>query len=119
MNLAVGGWFDGGITPGPGDIPATMQVDYVRVYKEEGDTKATASGSGLGSTPPPAGVAVTGVSLDKKEITLKQAGETAILTAAVTPSNASNKNVTWTSSDTNVATVSIIKLITADRSMWE
>lgn len=106
MNLAVGGWFDGGITPGPGDIPATMQVDYVRVYKEEGDTKATASGSGLGSTPPPAGVAVTGVSLDKKEITLKQAGETAVLTAAVTPSNASNKNVTWTSSDTNVATVS-------------
>ena len=45
MNLAVGGWFDGGITPNPGDIPATMQVDYVRVYKAKGDTKATSSGS--------------------------------------------------------------------------
>ncbi|WP_195963691.1 glycoside hydrolase family 16 protein [Clostridium cuniculi] len=35
MNLAVGGWFDGGVTPNEGDIPATMQVDYVRVYKAE------------------------------------------------------------------------------------
>lgn len=33
MNLAVGGWFDGGITPNPGEIPATVEVDYVRVYK--------------------------------------------------------------------------------------
>lgn len=33
MNLAVGGWFDGGIAPNPGDLPASMQVDYVRVYK--------------------------------------------------------------------------------------
>ncbi len=37
MNLAVGGWFDGGLTPNEGDIPATMKVDYVRVYKEDGD----------------------------------------------------------------------------------
>lgn len=32
MNLAVGGHFDGGLAPSPSDIPATMQVDYVRVY---------------------------------------------------------------------------------------
>ncbi|MDU0330418.1 glycoside hydrolase family 16 protein [Paenibacillus sp. 3LSP] len=37
MNLAIGGNFDGGIAPGPGDIPATMQVDYVRVYKDNGN----------------------------------------------------------------------------------
>ncbi|MCM3702307.1 glycoside hydrolase family 16 protein [Paenibacillus macerans] len=36
MNLAIGGNFDGGITPNPGDIPATLQVDYVRVYKDNG-----------------------------------------------------------------------------------
>lgn len=35
MNLAVGGNFDGGRTPNASDIPATMQVDYVRVYKEQ------------------------------------------------------------------------------------
>lgn len=33
MNLAVGGYFDGLRTPSAGDIPATMSVDYVRVYK--------------------------------------------------------------------------------------
>lgn len=49
MNLAVGGWFDGGITPEAGDIPAEMQVDYVRVYAAEGDSAATHSGtSGAG-----------------------------------------------------------------------
>lgn len=36
MNLAVGGYFDGGHSPSPSDIPATMQVDYVRVYKDAG-----------------------------------------------------------------------------------
>ncbi|EKQ50207.1 MULTISPECIES: family 16 glycosylhydrolase [unclassified Clostridium] len=40
MNLAVGGWFDGGLTPNAGEIPATMKVDYVRVYKADGDVQA-------------------------------------------------------------------------------
>jgi len=40
MNLAVGGWFDGGLTPNESDIPATMQVDYVRVYKADGDEES-------------------------------------------------------------------------------
>lgn len=52
MNLAVGGWFDGGITPNAGDLPAEMQVDYVRVYQAEGDKNATHSGTnGAGGTP--------------------------------------------------------------------
>ena len=41
MNLAVGGWFDGGVTPGEGDIPASMNVDYVRVYQAEGSTNGS------------------------------------------------------------------------------
>ena len=45
MNLAVGGWFDNGVVPGEGDIPATMQVDYVRVYKEVGNSAFTSTGS--------------------------------------------------------------------------
>ncbi len=111
MNLAVGGWFDNGITPDAGDVPATMQVDYVRVYKAEGDTKATISGSGVGSNPQPSNpqpstVAVTGISMDKKEVTLTQAGQTTTLTKTIAPSNATNKNVTWTSSNPAVATVS-------------
>lgn len=110
MNLAVGGWFDGGIAPEAGDIPATMQVDYVRVYVEEGDTTATHSGTagnGGGTvTPQPSTVAVTGITMDQKEVTLTEAGQTTNLSKTITPSNASNKNVTWTSSNPAVATVS-------------
>ncbi|WP_233254374.1 peptidoglycan-binding protein [Salipaludibacillus keqinensis] len=35
MNLALGGWFDGGREPDVEDLPVSMQVDYVRVYKDE------------------------------------------------------------------------------------
>lgn len=41
MNLAVGGWFDNGVTPLEGDIPANMQVDYVRVYQDPESTNST------------------------------------------------------------------------------
>ena len=47
---------------------------------------------------------VTSVSLDKTSLELTE-GETAQLTATVEPEDASNKNVTWESSNTNVATV--------------
>jgi len=47
---------------------------------------------------------VTGVSLNK-ETTSLEAGKEEVLTAAIAPENASNKNVVWSSSDTKVATV--------------
>ncbi len=50
-------------------------------------------------------VPVTGISLDKGSVSL-DAGKTATLTATVSPSNATNKGVVWTSSNTAVATVS-------------
>ena len=49
-------------------------------------------------------VAVTGVTLDKSEVSIT-VGNTATLTATITPSNATNKNVSWTSSAEGVATV--------------
>ncbi len=49
-------------------------------------------------------VAVTGVSLDKTSLAMK-IGETAILNATVKPDNASNKQVTWSSDKTSIATV--------------
>jgi len=47
---------------------------------------------------------VEGVSLDKTSLNMT-AGDTATLTPSFTPSNATNKNVTWKSSDEKVATV--------------
>ena len=49
-------------------------------------------------------VDVTGVSLDKTTANLLE-GESTALVATVMPSNATNKNVTWSSSNSSVATV--------------
>jgi len=49
-------------------------------------------------------VSVTGVALDKSTAALT-VGKTVQLTATVSPSNATNKGLTWASSDTSVATV--------------
>ena len=50
-------------------------------------------------------VHATGVSLDENSISLEE-GQTEQLTATVAPSNATDKSVTWSSSNTSVATVS-------------
>ena len=53
----------------------------------------------------PASVSVTGVTLDKSVTTL-EVGDTETLTATIAPSNATNKNVSWSSDAPSVATVS-------------
>lgn len=55
---------------------------------------------------------VTGVTLDKSSLELTE-GDVTIITATVNPSNASNKNVYWTSSDSSVATVDNTGKVTA------
>ncbi len=57
-------------------------------------------------------VAVTGVSLDKSELSLSEGGKYT-LTATITPSDATNQNVTWSSDNTTVATVSDSGVVTA------
>lgn len=57
-------------------------------------------------------IAPEGISLNKKSASLK-AGQTLQLTATIVPSNTTNKTVTWTSSNTKVATVSSKGLVTA------
>ncbi len=50
-------------------------------------------------------ISVTGVTLNKSALSLIE-GNSETLTATVTPDNATNKGITWTSSNTNVAIVS-------------
>ncbi|MBR4748839.1 MAG: Ig domain-containing protein [Abditibacteriota bacterium] len=59
-----------------------------------------------------ASVPVTGVTLSDADIKLKK-GESATLTATVSPSDATDKNVTWSSDDASVATVSSDGVVTA------
>jgi formylglycine-generating enzyme required for sulfatase activity len=58
------------------------------------------------------GTSVTGVTLNKTGTTILE-GETEQLTATVTPSGADNQNVSWSSSDSSIVTVSTSGLITA------
>lgn len=53
----------------------------------------------------------TGIVLDRQNISFANIGETVQLTANVLPEDASNKNVSWASSDTKVAIVSNGKVV--------
>ena len=68
-------------------------------YNVHVNVSASSSGGGGSTTVP-----VTGVSLNKSSTSLT-VGKTEILTATVTPTNATNKAVTWSSNNTTVATV--------------
>lgn len=62
----------------------------------------------------PEQVAVTGMTLEKKSIEVEK-GKTETINAIITPENATRKGITWTSSNTNVATVTngVVKGISA------
>ena len=92
-----------------GLTPNTTYTFYAR-KKASGYYKTSAASSGTQITTDK--IVVTGVTLDKTSFTL-DAGETATLAATVYPTNATDKTVTWSSSDTNVATVSTSGKVTA------
>ena len=58
----------------------------------------------VGCTEEPAPIVVTSVTLDSTSMTLVE-GDTQKLTATISPSNAENKTVIWTSSNSSVASV--------------
>ena len=53
----------------------------------------------------PKPVKVSSITLNQTSLTMTLKGQTASLTATVTPDNAANKNITWSSSNSSVATV--------------
>ena len=63
-------------------------------------------------SPTPTDIKVTGVSLNKTSLSLEE-NETFQLVATVAPSDATNKEVTWSSTDTKYVTVSKTGLVTA------
>ncbi len=73
------------------------------ITAEAGSKKATCTVTvTAAAVVPPAGV--TGITLDKTSATLAR-GKTLMLTATVTPANAVNKTVSWSSSNPQIATV--------------
>ena len=97
---------------------ATVSASGLVTAKAKGETKITATakdGSGeyaycyvtvTGSVKP------SGISLDQTSAKVKK-GKTLTLKATVTPGNATNKKVTWKSSNTKIATVDAKGVVTA------
>ena len=100
---------------------ATVSSSGLVSAKAEGTAKITAKTEDGGKTATVTitvkkadggSVSVTGVSLDKSSISLK-VGESETLKATVSPANATNKGLTWTSSMSSVATVTSDGVVTA------
>ncbi|WP_433814690.1 Ig-like domain-containing protein [Flavobacterium johnsoniae] len=101
-------------------IPAALAGTYVNPYNNNASVTLTAGSTRnfaafeylvLTNTNAPV-VAVTGVSVSPATVTVGL-GTTQQLNAAIAPANATNQNVTWTSSNTAVATVNASGLVTA------
>lgn len=87
---AFGGWYS--------DSACTKEVSFPLIVT--GNTTIYAKWT----AETPSGVEVTGVALNKTETSI-MAGATESLTATVSPENATDKTVTWSSSDDEIATV--------------
>ncbi|MBR4499148.1 MAG: Ig domain-containing protein, partial [Paludibacteraceae bacterium] len=94
--------------PFTSDDIATKDGKYYLVFGTTDDYKAKAMKYTLENAVPT--VAVTGVSVQPTTLEL-EAGETSTLTATVTPSDASNKKVTWSSNDPAIASVSDVGVV--------
>ena len=89
-------------TPKPTETTTTTTVPKTSNNTEPSSTTPTVTSS----TPSPSTpVAVSGVALNKKVATVN-VGKTVTVKATVTPANADNKTLVWTSSNTKIATVS-------------
>ena len=82
-------------------------VYYTHIYAYDNSYRGNKAGAvTLTATVPAPPVAVTGVKLNKTSLSFTGTGSSQTLTATVSPSNATNKTLTWSSSNTSVATVS-------------
>lgn len=99
--------------PKPTETTTTTTVPKTSNNTEPSSTTPTVTSS----TPSPSTpVAVSGVALNKKVVTIN-VGKTVTVKATVTPANADNKTLVWTSSNTKIATVSngVVKGVKAGR----
>ena len=100
-------------TPKPTETTTTTTVPKTSNNTEPSSTTPTVTSS----TPSPSTpVAVSGVALNKKVATVN-VGKKVTVKATVTPANADNKTLVWTSSNTKIATVSngVVKGVKAGR----
>ena len=104
-------------TPKPTETTTTTTVPKTSNNTEPSSTAPSTTPTVTSSTPSPSTpVAVSGVALNKKVATVN-VGKKVTVKATVTPANADNKTLVWTSSNTKIATVSngVVKGVKAGR----
>ena len=93
---------------------ATNKADVDRAYNDlvtALDSKvAELLGGGEVEPEEPTDVAVTGIALDKTQLTLEVESEEQLV-ATITPDNATDKTVTWTTSDSSIVTIENGKVV--------
>ena len=93
-----------GLTLEKGTISGTPTAAGTSTFTVKAENTAGSDSKELTLTINPAPILVTGVTLDQAELALYTGGS-ATLTATVTPENATNKSLTWSSDKPEVATV--------------
>ena len=81
-----------------------IKAGTATITAKAGEKTATCTVTVTAASTEPEVVPVTGITLDKTTASV-EAGKSLTLTATVTPDNATDKTVTWTTSDRSVATV--------------
>lgn len=85
---------------------------FTATYTDANTNYYPATGIAIKVTVASPTVSVTGVTLNQSSMEIAK-GKTAVLNATVAPSNATNQNLTWSSSNTGVATVAADGTVTA------
>ena len=91
-----------------GGVVTGVKAGEVTITAKAGDKSATCTvtvTAKQGTEDPDDPIVVTGITLDKTTATVEE-GATVTLTATVTPENATDKTVTWSTSNETIATVS-------------
>ena len=87
-----------------------IKAGTATITAKAGEKTATCTVTVTAASTEPEVVPVTGITLDKTTASV-EAGKSLTLTATVTPDNATDKTVTWTTSDQSVATVDLTGIV--------
>lgn len=93
------------ITPTVSGTTYTYDLGGATYFNIAASSSAAITASSITFNFDSSNVAVTGVSLSSSTLTLTVGGSTSALTATISPSNATNQSVAWSSSNTDVASV--------------
>ena len=99
--------------------PAHLHTNGVCPYSSSSSASKSSTSSSLSSSAKttstvPTTIAVTDIKINEN-VTNMEEGENKKLTTIITPDNATDKNITWKSSDESIATVSTTGEVTANK----